>query len=198
MGELRADGRRHGEQRNHHDQPHDAHHHHYGQSNHTDEQQIEPLHGNIADLGKSLVKGDGQQFLVEKTHDGQDNEIQDQHNEQVARWHCQDTAKEIAHQIGFVPLGQINQDDAQGHADGPHDADDGVGALPRLALYPSHAQRGGQAKANGPQNWAEPQEIPQTDAAIGRVRDAPTDKDDTIGNHIGADDAAGDADEQPG
>ena len=64
---------------------------------------------------------------------------------QVAGGHGQDAAEKVAHQVGFVAGAEIEKDDAERHANRPHDADDRVGAFFCAAVDDAHAQarRGG-------------------------------------------------------
>ena len=95
-------------------------------------------------------------------------------------------------------MGQVREDDANGHSHGPHHPDERIDSLFRFVRDRPHAEGGHQAENHRSEDGVEAEKDPEPDPPIGGVGDATRNEDDPVDDHVGSDHRAGHADEHPG
>ena len=83
----------------------------------------------LAEIGRLLEQAQGEKPAVKAHRRDHHDGAQDHEEDQVSAGDEADVAEEVAHELGVVAGGDLDEQDAHRHADRPQRADDGVEAL---------------------------------------------------------------------
>jgi hypothetical protein len=152
----------------------DAQHQRAGQ--HEVKKQLVEIGVDSGHVGHLPVQGQQGELALVAEDEGHDHDGHDDDQGEVLAADGQDVAEKIADQLGLVALAQADQHDAQGHAAGEQDADDGVAG--EAALFFEPVDQGGQyhAEEQGGDQRAEAGQQPDGGAGQGGMGDAVAEK----------------------
>ena len=190
--------RRQRQQGDHQDEPHHLDQQDHRHRHQTQEQQIEEGDRHPPQSGELLIAADRQELPVTERHGQDQHQVEARHQPQIAPRDQQDVAEEIAHEIGAVARGLGDEEDADGHPDGPDGPDQGV--LLSAPGEPHHAddERRGQRGQQGPEHRVEAEIERRSHAAQHRMGDAAGQEGDALDHHIGPHHPAADPGQESG
>ena len=77
-------------------------------------------------MGELFVKGDGDEFVIEKDNEDKDGKAEDERGNDIAVRREEDVAENEAFEVNGLSRRVVEEDQACSHAEGPDRTDDGV------------------------------------------------------------------------
>ena len=175
----------------------------HGKSGQAEQEHVVEFHMHPPEPGEFLIKTHGEQLVVKKEACGHDHKVEAGNEPQVAGRDHQDIPEKVAHEVLVVSWCLKNKEDADGHADSPDRTYDRVLPLPGAPETHKTDHKGGyQGGRHCPVQRTQPCPTEDRLAVSGRsqsrkhaVGDATGNIGNAPGNHITADNPAGNAGE---